>query len=51
MSHCTYCDTFVSTDFVRVFGDENGRVYACPNCTANAGIQQVSTERKASMMG
>jgi hypothetical protein len=49
MSQCTYCDAFVSTDFVRVFGDENGRVYACPNCTANAGIQQVSTERKAAM--
>lgn len=49
MSHCTYCDSFVSREFVRVFGDRDGRVYACPNCTANAGIGQVSAERKATL--
>lgn len=49
MSKCQYCESFVSKEFIRVFGDHQGQVFACPNCTANAGIQQVSSERKASM--
>ncbi|MGM0590677.1 MAG: DUF7563 family protein [Halobacteriota archaeon] len=47
MTHCTYCNTFVSHDFVRVFGDESGRVLACPNCAAKAGISETIAERKA----
>ena len=47
MSRCNYCDAFVSSNFIRVFGDDKGRVFACPNCSANAGVSQVSAERKA----
>ncbi|CQR51306.1 MULTISPECIES: DUF7563 family protein [Haloferax] len=50
MSQCNHCETFVSNNFVRVFGDEDGNVYACPSCSANAGISQVSTERRASSL-
>ncbi|WP_449404595.1 DUF7563 family protein [Haloferax mucosum] len=50
MSQCNHCDAFVSSNFVRVFGDHEGRVYACPSCSANAGISQVSTERRASTL-
>lgn len=49
MTHCSHCDAFVSKDFVRVFGDKHGRVFACPNCAANAGISQTMAERKASV--
>ncbi|MDH5018883.1 DUF7563 family protein [Halobacterium rubrum] len=45
MPRCTHCDGHVSDDFVRVFADEDGQVRACPNCSANAGIAEVSRER------
>jgi hypothetical protein len=47
MPHCTYCDAFVSPEFVRVFSDEDGNVRACPNCSANAGIASTMKERRA----
>jgi hypothetical protein len=45
MARCHHCDAHVSEDFVRVFGDAGGRVHACPNCTANAGIAEVAKRR------
>ncbi|WP_449404874.1 DUF7563 family protein [Haloplanus natans] len=32
MNTCHNCDGPVSTDFVRVFGDDSGRVHGCPDC-------------------
>ncbi|RMB13453.1 DUF7563 family protein [Haloplanus aerogenes] len=37
MYTCYNCDGAVSKDFVRVFGDEQGRVDGCPNCELRAG--------------
>jgi hypothetical protein len=45
MPTCDHCSAHVSERFVRVFADENGRVRACPNCAANAGIAEVSRDR------
>jgi hypothetical protein len=45
MPRCEHCDGHVSDNFVRVFADEDGHVRACPNCSANAGIAEVSRER------
>ena len=46
MPVCETCDEHVSEQFARVFGDETGRVYACPSCSANAGIGEVTRERR-----
>lgn len=32
MPKCNNCGHFVSSDFVRVFGDENGELDDCPHC-------------------
>jgi len=47
MPTCDNCDGHVSDGFVRVFGDDWGNLYACPNCAANAGIGAVTRERSA----
>jgi len=46
MAACDHCGAHVSDDFARVFGDGRGRVYACPDCAANAGIAE-TTQRRA----
>jgi len=46
MPHCETCGQHVSQRFQRVFGDPNGDVYACPNCSANAGIGEVTRDRQ-----
>ncbi|MFB6117407.1 hypothetical protein [Halosegnis sp.] len=45
MPTCDHCDAHVSDRFARVFADERGELRACPNCSANAGIAEVSRER------
>ncbi|WP_435197540.1 DUF7563 family protein [Natronomonas sp. EA1] len=45
MAKCDHCDAHVSDRFARVFADETGQIHACPNCSANAGIAEVSRER------
>jgi hypothetical protein len=35
---CTTCDAFVTADFVRVFGTNDGRVFACPNCASMTSV-------------
>lgn len=45
MPRCDHCDAHVSDDFARVFQDEEGRLLACPNCSANVGIAEVSKDR------
>lgn len=34
MATCNNCGTFVTTDYARVFGDNEGTVHGCPECTA-----------------
>ncbi|WP_254537768.1 DUF7563 family protein [Halomarina litorea] len=46
MPKCGHCDAHVSQRFVTVFSDADGRVFACPNCSATAGIAEVSEQRK-----
>jgi hypothetical protein len=45
MPRCDHCEAHVSDRFARVFADERGDIHACPNCSANAGIAEVSRER------
>jgi hypothetical protein len=33
MATCERCGAFVSTDFARVFGTNDGTVYGCLDCT------------------
>lgn len=45
MPHCNHCDSHVSERFAQVFADDQGRILACPNCSANAGIEEVARKR------
>ncbi|WP_438267371.1 DUF7563 family protein [Halomarina litorea] len=45
MPTCDHCDAHVSERFATVFADNDGDVMACPSCSANAGIADVSRER------
>jgi len=45
MPTCEHCEAHVSERFARVFADARGRIHACPNCSANAGIAEVAKER------
>ena len=45
MAECDYCGAHVSERFARVFAGEDGDLLACPNCSANAGIAEVSQTR------
>jgi len=45
MPRCDHCGSHVSDRFARVFADEHGDLNACPECSANAGIAEVSRER------
>jgi hypothetical protein len=48
MPVCDHCERHVSEGFARVFADDEGRLHACPNCAANAGIAEVAQERARS---
>jgi hypothetical protein len=45
MARCNHCESHVSERFARVFSDEHGDLHACPSCSANAGIAEVSRDR------
>ena len=45
MSTCDHCGSHVSDRFARVFSDADGELYACPSCSANAGIAEVARNR------
>lgn len=34
MASCDNCGTFVTPDYARVFGDNDGVVHGCPECMA-----------------
>ena len=46
MPECKHCNNHVSEKFRRVFSNRNGEVHACPECSATAGIEEVSKSRK-----
>ncbi len=46
MAKCQHCSNHVSENFRRVFSDRNGEVHACPNCSAQSGIEEVSQRRR-----
>ncbi len=45
MPKCENCNNHISEKFVRVFADRDGKVHACPNCSAQAGIAEASQKR------
>jgi hypothetical protein len=47
MPTCDNCDAHVSDNFARVFADDQGRILACVNCSATAGIAEESRRRAA----
>ncbi|MFB6311394.1 MAG: hypothetical protein ABEH64_09480 [Salinirussus sp.] len=49
MPTCDHCEGHVSENFARVFRDETGRIHACPNCSANVGIAEVSKRRASAV--
>ena len=41
MKECQNCGTSVSSKFGRVFGDNDDKVYACPECSSRGrGIRE-----------
>lgn len=40
MYTCNSCDEYVTADFARVFGDNEGHVHACPACAHMTDINQ-----------
>ena len=36
MPHCLNCESFVTTDFARVFGDQDDEVHACLECSSGS---------------
>ena len=32
MKQCRNCDSYVTLDFARVFGDDDDEVFGCPKC-------------------
>ncbi|MFB6070015.1 MAG: hypothetical protein ABEJ76_03250 [Halanaeroarchaeum sp.] len=38
MKTCQTCGGLVTPDFVRVFGTDDGHVYACPNCVPSTAL-------------
>ncbi|RKD94748.1 DUF7563 family protein [Halopiger aswanensis] len=46
--HCQHCNAVISSDFVRVFG-QNGKAFACPDCeTWEAIYRGAATSEHAS---
>ncbi len=45
MPECDNCGGHVSDRFARVFADDRGRLAACLECSANAGIASASRDR------
>lgn len=48
MATCNNCDSFVTPDFARVFGDNDSSVYGCPECM---DLWQLSEGRAAVRSG
>lgn len=44
MPTCQSCKSFVSNRFARVFGDNDNRILACPECANKPEIETQSRE-------
>ncbi|SFF91105.1 hypothetical protein SAMN04488063_0759 [Halopelagius inordinatus] len=51
MHTCHNCEEFVTRDFVRVFGDEEGRVFGCPSCLTTRDLQNGTASNSAASAG
>ena len=49
MANCDRCGGYVSADYVRVFGDNQGRIHSCPDCPT--GREEESTASGESRRG
>jgi len=38
MRSCESCGSEVSSDYARVFGDNQGQVHACPDCRSQSAV-------------
>lgn len=38
MHECKQCGSFVTADFVRVFGNNSDQVFGCPDCMTYADL-------------
>jgi hypothetical protein len=47
MSRCENCGSFVTGEFVRVFGSNEGQVYGCPDCTPSPDRHGGDAARRA----
>lgn len=47
MPECRGCGAFVSRDFVRVFGDNRGRVEGCVDCLSARDLTEGATAAEA----
>ncbi|WP_438267134.1 DUF7563 family protein [Haladaptatus salinisoli] len=45
MPRCENCETHVTPRFIRVFGDEDGEVFACPQCSTGSELFSGETVR------
>jgi hypothetical protein len=45
MANCDRCGRYVSTDYIRVFGDNRNRLDACPGCRATPIEDETSDGR------
>ena len=48
MPACTACGSHLTTDYVRVFGDNDGTIDACPHCPPRGARQSGATTPAAS---
>lgn len=46
MPQCQHCNNHISESFRKVFSNRKGEVNACPNCSAQSGIEEVSQRRR-----
>lgn len=47
MAYCYECNSHISDDFARVFADEDGIVWACPECAPQSGIAESAKNNRA----
>jgi hypothetical protein len=45
MPHCQRCGSFVSADFIRVFGGNEREVFACLGCTTAMDLYEGEAAR------
>lgn len=44
MPECPTCNRYVTADYVRVFGDNDGEIDSCPNCQGTETRRRTTTD-------